>query len=848
MKQQDAGAQGPWWSPRRLAWLGALFIASMAAQAAYDIWRSYHDAVRDIERDVATQARVIAEQTARGVQAVDLVLKHLTAQLRRGALGIEDAEALHHYLREQAQGLVQTDGLVVFDADGVVRAMSKAPPQPAHKQLVAADAPFSALRDKRVGDLLIDNVQLNATTGRWNFPIGRRAEDRDGRFIGVVGAPGRVEYFEAFYRDTYSDPSTRIALLHQKGWLLARHPQAEAALGKRLEVVGTLLPEGTGTQSAVARLPSPVDGVDHVVALRRVPDYALVVAVSRQAAAALAPWRQQALTTALRTLALGALAAGLLLATLRQLTRAQAARRAAEHSEERYALAMAGSLGGHWVWNTVTDSLFVSDKLKELFGRQPASPTGTRQSFFAAVSVHPEDAARVRGLGEDLVTGRIDRADFEYRIALPDGERWILTRAHRFEDSDGQGVRLAGVSVDVTERHLAEADRRRLEQQLRQAQKLEAIGTLAGGIAHDFNNILSAILGYGELAQKAAAVGTPLRRHIDASIKAGQRAKSLVERILAFSRSGMGERVPVHVQSVVEEALDGIAASLPVGVCIHRRLAAGDAGVLGDATQIHQVVMNLCANAVQSMRGEGRIDVTLDISLLAEPLAVATSTLATGEYLRLAIADSGGGIEPELLDRIFDPFFTTKEVGVGTGLGLSLVHGIVTDLGGGIAVDSRVGEGSRFTVYLPLRVHVAAPRVQVGDVIEHGQGQTVLLVDDEEALVRLGEEALAELGYEPVGHVSSAEALEALRADPRRFDVLLTDVAMPGITGSDLARSARLLRPDLPIVLMSGLVTPALRQRARELGVAEVLSKPLAAAAIARALASALRGLRAPEN
>jgi CheY-like chemotaxis protein len=266
--------------------------------------------------------------------------------------------------------------------------------------------------------------------------------------------------------------------------------------------------------------------------------------------------------------------------------------------------------------------------------------------------------------------------------------------------------------------------------------------------------------------------------------------------------------------------------------------------VLGDATQIHQVVMNLCANAVQAMKGEGRLDVTLARAALRAPLAVTTSTLPVGDYLRLEITDSGSGIAPELLARIFDPFFTTKEVGVGTGLGLSLVHGIVTDLGGGIAVDSRIGAGSRFAVYLPTCTTVAPPAAAELGEAERGHAEVVLLVDDEEPLVRLGEEALAELGYEPVGFTSSAAALAALRAEPQRFDVLLTDEAMPGLTGTELVREARALRPDLPVVLASGYVTPALLQRARAAGVAEVLSKPLAAAELARALAAALRILK----
>ncbi|HEX6018703.1 MAG TPA: ATP-binding protein, partial [Burkholderiaceae bacterium] len=396
-----------------------------------------------------------------------------------------------------------------------------------------------------------------------------------------------------------------------------------------------------------------------------------------------------------------------------------------------------------------------------------------------------------------------------------------------------------GSIEDVTDRKNAESAREHLEVQLRQAQKLEAIGTLAGGIAHDFNNILAAILGYGEMAQKLADEGSALRRHIDAAVSAGMRAKSLVERILAFSRSGVGERVPVHVQSVVVEALDAVAASLPVGIRLERALDAGDAAVLGDPTQVHQVVMNLCANAVQAMKGSGTLSVVLEQEQFESPRC-ATSVLPGGSYVRLRVADTGGGIPAHLLERIFDPFFTTKQIGVGTGLGLSLVHGIVTDLGGGIDVQSTVGAGSTFTIYLPWQSFVAPP-ASVEERAPPGNGEIVLLVDDEEALVRLGEEMIAGLGYEPIGFTSSVAALQSFRDSPGRFDLVLSDEAMPEMTGSELARSIREIRGDIPIVLMTGYVTPALARRARDAGVADVLAKPLVAREIARSLAEVLQ-------
>jgi signal transduction histidine kinase len=229
----------------------------------------------------------------------------------------------------------------------------------------------------------------------------------------------------------------------------------------------------------------------------------------------------------------------------------------------------------------------------------------------------------------------------------------------------------------------------------------EAIARLPGSIAHDFNNIIGAILGYGELAQNAASADNPIRRYVDNIMIAGRRAKSLVERLLASTRCGLGEQTPVHAQSVVAEALDLISGLLPVGMRLEGELNAGDAAVMGDSTQIHRVVMNLCTNALQAMKSGGALIVSLDLLTLKESRTCATATLSPGAYIRLLVRDSGIGIVPEVLECIFEPFFTTKDVGAGTGLGLSLVHSIVSDLGGAVDVESEPGRGSAFTVLLP---------------------------------------------------------------------------------------------------------------------------------------------------
>jgi len=406
-------------------------------------------------------------------------------------------------------------------------------------------------------------------------------------------------------------------------------------------------------------------------------------------------------------------------------------------------------------------------------------------------------------------------------------------------DSEGNPFRFVGSSIDVTAQRQAQVDKEQLEAQLRQSHKMEAIGTLAGGIAHDFNNILGAILGYGELAHQHSAEGSPLRRYLDNVMNAAERAKMLVEGILGFSRSGLGERAPVNVQSVISETLELLEASLPAQIRLESKIEAGNAAVMCDATYLHQVAMNLCTNAIQAME-HGVLRVILECIELNEVRAISRGSLTPGPYIRLAVSDTGTGIPPAVLERMFDPFFTTKSVGEGTGLGLSLVHGIVTDLGGAIDVTTQAGEGTTFVIWLPVAGETPTPVVETARALPHGNGETVMIVDDERPLVALAEEIIAKLGYEPVGFDSSVVALQAFRAKPERFDVVLTDESMPDLIGTELAREIRLLRPAVPIILMSGYGGAQLTNRAAEIGVNEVLRKPLHSRDLAESLARVL--------
>jgi signal transduction histidine kinase len=813
-----------------LPWAGAVLIAAVVAAAAYDLYRGYHEAVRNTGRELDTQARIIAEQTSRSLQAVDVLLRHIAAEYQRGRLARLKPADMHAYLREAVVGMNQIDGLGMFDAAGDALGVSwPAARQPPN---MASLPRFQALRDNPSAGFGVFEAAPGAGDGVWILPLARRLEGPGGNFAGVIAARGRVDYFQDFYRNAQLESGTQTALVHRNGSLVARHPPAPEAIGRALaSPIARQLLQAAGDGRPL-RTASRIDGVDRIGIAKSVPDYPLIVVVTRDADAALAGWRAQALGSAARTLALAALAALLLWLLARQLARVQEAR-------ERFALAVAGANDGILDWDIVQDRLFLSERACRILDIASGEAVRPRGEWLALLRLHPDDAHDLADGLSWIHGGKGDLREGEFRVRLAGGaDRWVALRGKVVRDAAGRATRWAGSVTDIDARKRAERQRAQLEGELLQAKKLEAIGTLAGGIAHDFNNILSAILGYGEMAQKAAPAGSPLRRHVDAVVNAGLRAKSLVERILAFSRSGVGERVPVNVQSVVAEALDLVQASLPAHVRLVRKLDAGDAAVMGDPTQIHQVVMNLCANAAQAMKSAGTLTVSLGLRDKGDSLA-ATSLLAEGRYLRLRVRDTGVGIPQHVQERIFDPFFTTKEVGVGTGLGLSLVHGIVTDLGGGIVVDSRVGEGTAFTVYLPWS-GAKAEAARAAAPVPPGAGETILLVDDEEPLVRLGEEMIAALGYEPVGFTSSTAALEAFRAAPERFNAVLSDESMPEMTGSELAREIRRLRPGIPIVLMSGFVSPSLTTRARELGIADVLAKPLVSGDIARSLHSAL--------
>ncbi len=393
---------------------------------------------------------------------------------------------------------------------------------------------------------------------------------------------------------------------------------------------------------------------------------------------------------------------------------------------------------------------------------------------------------------------------------------------------------IVSIWTDITARKQAEEEKVNLETRLQQAQKMEAIGTLAGGIAHDFNNILGAILGYAEMARDDSPSGSTVVKDLNKVLEAGNRAKDLVQQILAFSRKDDTERILLQPASIVKEAIRMLRSTLPTTIDINHNIAPQTGLIFADPTQIHQILMNLGTNAFHAMeKTGGKLDISLKETEHCNEDLVHEPNVEAGTFVQLSICDSGPGIAPEIKDKIFDPYFTTKETGKGTGMGLSIVHGIVKSYGGFITTYSELGEGAAFHVFLPVIEEKVLPEIETADQIPIGK-ERILFIDDEEILTEVGKDVLERLGYHVTVRNSSLEALETFQNQPDQFDVVITDQTMPGMTGADLARRMMQIRPDIPVILCTGYSTIISEEKAKSMGIKEFTLKPLAKNDIAK--------------
>jgi PAS domain S-box-containing protein len=813
---------------RALVGLGVLLVTINVSSAIWDIRSDRQRVLQRAQRDFSNLTRLLAEQTAASLEAVDLVLRDA---LRTGSSA--KTAAMLERMPEELAHIPQLAALIVLDRDGEVLTQTNSLPtiDPDLSKL----AFFDAHRDGRGPALILSEPFLGGPVATsWRFAMSRRFTGFGGAFDGVLAAIMEIDRFDRLYQTIDVGEGGFIALLSAEGVMITRAPDTGGVKGRRFYNHDIYEAVRTGGRFE-GWTQSPVLNERVLVSAQGVRGFPLFVATGATEAAVLAPWRDQAWLVGLRTL-LTSLAVLVLIALAAWgLTRRE---RAMERSEKRFRAMIEHSADAMLLTRPHAGGiLYVSPTFERLTGHRLEEVRGS-QYFDLIHPEHRENAIRQRD--ETLrIPGKV--VVQEVRIRHKDGSwRWVENTISNLLHEPG--IRAVVMNLrDITERKLADAERVRLEQRLRQAEKMEAVGRLAGGIAHDFNNILGGILGYAEMLVETTAAGSPQRRYAQNVLTAATRASSLVEQILSYSRSQRGKRLPVELDRIVAETLELVRGSLGHGIRLESRLPREPLYVVGDPTQLHQIMMNLCTNAIHAMGERGTLQVSVEPADVDADRVFQHTTLHPGRYARLTVEDSGSGMDATTLARLFEPFFTTKEVGKGTGLGLSLVYGIVTDSAGAIDVTSTQGRGSCFAIYLP---RVDSPAVIGGDAeapVVRGNGERVLVVDDEEALMAVTSETLKRLGYEPAAFPDGAAALAEFESQPGRFDAVITDEVMPGLTGTDLARSLRRHRRDLPIMLVSGYIGPMMSERALAAGVDAILKKPVQSRELATTLARVLK-------
>ena len=511
--------------------------------------------------------------------------------------------------------------------------------------------------------------------------------------------------------------------------------------------------------------------------------------------------------------------------TLQDITGHKRVEETLRKSEERFRQVAEST--EEWIWEVDSTTLYTyaSPVVEKLLGYKPEEIVGKKHSYDL---FHPDDIEPLKKAALKLFAEKKPLFRFLNRNVHKDGRIvWLLTSGLPILDENGNLCGYRGADTDITERKQAEKEKEQLQSQLFQTQKMEAIGTLAGGIAHDFNNILAALMGYIELSLDDLPEGTQLHDNMEQSMICCNRAKDMVRQILTFSRKTEAEIKPMKVAPVIKEALKMLRSSIPTTIEIAENIEFDSGTIMADPTQVHQLLVNLCTNASHAIGDNaGLLKVGLTTVDVESPIVTNFGTLPPGAYVKLAVQDSGCGMDRKTLERIFEPFFTTKDIGKGTGLGLSVVHGIIESYGGLITVESTPGKGTTFSIFFPRIESSELEQPKPVETISGGE-ESILLVDDEESIIGMMTQMLQRLGYTVEGFTSPGEALKVFQAEPGRFDLVITNYAMPTMTGKELAGYIMNIRGDIPIILCTGFSENIDAEKARIAGIKEFVMKPV---------------------
>ena len=504
--------------------------------------------------------------------------------------------------------------------------------------------------------------------------------------------------------------------------------------------------------------------------------------------------------------------------TAQDITDHKTVEEALSQSRERFSLAMEATKDGIWDWNLTSGDIYCSPGLTAMLGYEPSNIIENVDDWQNLI--YSEDRQKAYQANLDCVNGLTDSFEVEYRMKTKGGTlKWILGRGQAVRDASGKAVRMIGTHQDITEK-------KQTEEALRQAHKREATGTLAGGIAHEFNNMLGIIIGNTELAIDDIPEWNPAADCIQEIRSAALRAKDVVRKLLSVARKTPESRKPVNIRMIIDESLELLRKTIPASIDIHSTLVCTTEMISADPADISQVLINLCTNSVHAMdNGKGVLEVALENITLTPRSAARFEDIGPGDYVRLKVSDDGEGISPDIIDRIFDPYFTTKDVDEGLGMGLAVVQGIVKKHDGAIKIESEIGQGTITEVLFP---RIEEPPVAYKQEAPLPTGtERILFVDDETSLVKMVTQMLTRAGYEVIGKTSSTDALKTFRQRPESFDLVISDMTMPEMTGDELAMEVIQICPDMPIIICTGHSERMDEEKARGLGIKAFAMKPL---------------------
>jgi len=774
---------------------------------------------------IATNIRGIFDRIDTGLFA----LMHVTERQLAGH-NVNKVE-LDEYIESLLKNLPELFDLSIADAKGDVLYGTE---MVARKPVNIKDrAYFRYLSENPDHKMVLSKLIHGRVSGRWLFVLAKRIDYPDGSFAGTAIGMFDISYFDHLFAELKIGRQSTIELRDKEFNLIACWPknsESGCELGSQTLSQHTSDLIARDTVSATYKAIEPYNNIEQMISLSKTDRYPFFVIASNATNEYLRSWRNEAgiaLIVAIVFTLTTILSSKLLFKSREtELLHVESKRLAEEKA--RLEGVIKGTLAGTWEWNVQTGETIFNERWAEIIGYtlQELAPASIETWI---KNIHPDDFNSSKEILQRYFSGETDYYDCEFRMRHKDGHWvWILDRGKVISWSDdGKPQWMFGTHIDITSRKLAEEAREKLQSQLNQIQKMESIGNLAGGIAHDFNNILFPIMGISEMLIEDLPMGTPEWENVQEILKAGKRGSDLVKQILAFSRQSEHKMIPTLIQNVLKEVIKLSRATIPTNIEIYQDIQQDCGMVMADPSQIHQIGMNIITNAFHAI-GEscGKISVQLKQTLLETPELLGVN-LSPGFYAVLSISDTGHGMSEDLIGKIFDPYFTTKEHGKGTGLGLAVVYGIVKEHKGKIKVYSKIGEGTTFDIYLPLMEKFDSSESLTETEGCQGGNERILLVDDEESVARLEAQILTRLGYNVTFHITSHNALEAWKGDPNGFDLIITDMAMPEMTGDQLAIEILSIKPDTPIIICTGFSERINSEQAENIGVKGFLMKPV---------------------